>query len=99
MSLTGPTYEDDAGYGMDANLFGGGFKHFDIEGFIEVIEGQNWRDRANVQLWVKGGEEGMCHDPFALVKLGRRKSARPKLDAAPWNSKSRSRKRRGGTAR
>ena len=30
VSLTGPTYEDDAGYGMDANLYGGGFKHFDM---------------------------------------------------------------------
>jgi hypothetical protein len=26
--LTGPTYSDDAGYGMDANLYGGGYKHF-----------------------------------------------------------------------
>ena len=28
VSLTGPTYSNDAGYGMDANLYGGGYKHF-----------------------------------------------------------------------
>lgn len=50
VSLTGSTYEDGAGNGMDANLYGGGFKHFDIEGFIEVVRGQNWKERAKVQL-------------------------------------------------
>lgn len=55
MSLIQPTCEKNAGYGMDANLYGGGFKHFDIESFISVVERQNWKDRDNVQLWVKGG--------------------------------------------
>lgn len=96
VSLTGPTYKDDAGHGMDAILFGGGFKHFDIEGFVAVVEAQNWKDRANVQLWVKGGEEGMCDDPFTLVKIRRRKPARPKPEPAPPKPKSRSRKPRDG---
>jgi hypothetical protein len=78
VSLTGPTYDDDAGYGMDANLYGGGFKHFDIEGFIDVVKGQDWKNRAKVQLWVKGAEEGMGEEPFTLIKLGRRRSSRPK---------------------
>ena len=45
VSLIKPTYDDDSGYGMDANLYGGGFKHFDIEGFIEVVQAQNWKVR------------------------------------------------------
>ncbi len=77
VSLTGPTYDDDAGYGMDANLYGGGFKHFDIEGFIDVVKAQAWKDRAKVQLWVKGAEEGMGEDPFTLIKLGRRRAKQP----------------------
>lgn len=73
VSLTGPTYEDDAGNGLDANLYGGGFKDFDILGFIEVVKAQDWKVRSNVQLWVKGGEEGMGTEPFTLVKLGGRR--------------------------
>lgn len=69
VSLIGPTYQDDAGYGMDANLYGGGFKHFDIEGFIEVVNAQNWKARSKVQLWVKGNEEGMGMEPFTLIPL------------------------------
>ena len=48
-----PTYSKGAGYGMDANLFGGGYKHLDIEAFIEVVQTQEWKERAKVQLWVK----------------------------------------------
>ncbi len=77
VSLTGPTYDDDAGYGMDANLYGGGFKNFDIEGLIDVVKAQAWKDRAKVQLWVKGAEEGMGEDPFTLIKLGRRRAKQP----------------------
>lgn len=97
VSLVGPTYDDDAGYGMDANLYGGGFKHFDIEGFIKVVEAQDWKDRARVQLWVKGDEEGMGEEPFTLVKLGRRKAPRPKPTpvVAP-KAKTRSRPKRKG---
>lgn len=69
VSLIKPTYDDDSGYGMDANLYGGGFKHFDIEGFIEVVQAQNWKVRSKVQLWVKGAEEGMGTEPWSLVKL------------------------------
>ena len=34
------------GYGMDANLFGGGYKPLDIEGFIEVVQAQDWKEPA-----------------------------------------------------
>ncbi len=43
VSLVGPTYEKGAGYGMNAYVFGGGFKHFDIEGFVRVVDGQPGR--------------------------------------------------------
>ena len=85
VELIGPTYDDNAGYGMDANLYGGGFKHFDIEGFIKVVECQNWKDRGAVQLWVKGAEEGTGEDPFVLIKLRRRKLARHKPELADWS--------------
>lgn len=83
VSLTGPTYEDDAGSGMDANLFGGGFKHFDIEDFIKVVGAQDWKARSKVQLWVKGAEEGMSDEPFTLIKLGRHKKTSPSPSTAP----------------
>ena len=78
VSLTEPTYSKGAGNGMDANLFGGGYKHFDIDGFVQVVEAQDWKQRAKVQLWVKGAEEGMGEEPFTAVKLRRRKVARAK---------------------
>jgi len=78
VSLIGPTYEHGAGYGMDANLYGGGFKNFDIDGFIEVVEAQDWKERDKVQLWVNGAEEGMGEEPFTLIKLGPRPPSRPK---------------------
>ncbi len=81
VSLTGPTYHEEAGYGMDANLYGGGFKNFDIDGLIEVVEAQAWKERSKVQLWVKGAEEGMGEEPFTLIKLGPRPSSRPKPKA------------------
>jgi|SRR5579872_4052627 len=75
VSLISPTYENEVGSGMDADSFGGGFKHFDIDGFIEIVKAQEWKDRSKVQLWVKGAEEGMSAEPFALVKFGRRRAA------------------------
>ena len=78
VSLIGPTYVKGVGIGLDANLFGGGYKHFDIEGFIEVVEAQGWKDRANVQLWVKGAEEGMGEEPFTPVKLSWPRATRKK---------------------
>jgi hypothetical protein len=54
VNLVEPTYREGAGYGMTVNLFGGGFKHFDIESFIQVVEAQSWKDPDNVQLWLKG---------------------------------------------
>lgn len=67
VDLTKPTYAKNAGYGMDANLYGGGFNHFDIENFITLVEAQPWKDWRNLQLWVKGEEQ----DSFTLVKLRR----------------------------
>ena len=97
VELIGPTYGPDAGYGMDANLYGGGFKHFDIEGFIEVVKAQDWKDRAKVQLWVKGAEEGMGEEPFALIKLGRRKVATSKpATEVPVKARRRSKAKRNG---
>ena len=54
---------------LDVNLYGGGFKHFDIEAFIEVVQSQSWKRPDRVQLWIKGGEEGMNEEPFTLVEL------------------------------
>jgi hypothetical protein len=83
VSLTGPTYEDNVGNGLDANLYGGGFQHFDMDGFIEVVKAQNWKARSKVQLWVKGAEEGMGTEPFTLVKLGAHRSRAATKAAAP----------------
>ena len=77
VSLIGPTYAKGVGSGMDAYLFGGGYKHFDIAGFIKVVEAQDWKDMAKVQLWVKGAEQGMGEEPFTLIKLRRRRASRP----------------------
>ena len=79
VSLIGPTYDDDVGNGMDANLYGGGFKHFDIDAFVAIVQAQNWKVRSKVQLWVKGAEEGMGTEPWTLVKLaGHRRDAAAK---------------------
>jgi len=82
VSLVEPTYEDQAGYGMDANLYGGGFKNFDMDAFIEVVERQNWKNRGKVQLWAKGGEEGTDDDLFTPVKLRRQKVVSPKTGSS-----------------
>lgn len=57
VDLTKPTFAAKAGYGMSAHLYGGGFKHFDIEGFITTVEAQQWRDPANVQLFLKSDSD------------------------------------------
>lgn len=93
VSLVGPTYEDDVGHGMDANLYGGGFKNLDIDAFIEVVRAQDWKARAKVQLWVKGAEEGMGTEPFKLIKLGGRRS-----DAAVKAAATRKRRAAGAKA-
>lgn len=46
------------GAGMNAHIFGGGFKHFDIEAFIDVVAKQEWNDIDSVQLSLQGGDEG-----------------------------------------
>ena len=85
--LIGPTHDDDVGYGMHANLYGGGYKHFDIEGFVEVVEAQDWKDRANLQLWVKREED----QSWTPIKLRRPRTRRPKPEpelAPPPKTKS-----------
>ena len=78
VDLTGPTFVKGAGFGMDANLYGGGFKHFDIEGFIEVVKSQAWKERAKVQIWIRGAEEGMAEEPFTAIELGPSRTSRRK---------------------
>jgi hypothetical protein len=97
VSLVGPTYARGAGNGMGAYLFGGGFKHFDIEGFIKVVEAQNWKDRAKVQLWVKGAEEGVGEEPFTLVRLRRRSARLEKARRSPNQPKRRIAAKRKGS--
>jgi hypothetical protein len=77
VSLIEPTYAKGAGNGMDAYLFGGGYKRFDIKEFIKVVEAQDWRNRGSVQLWVNGGEEGMVDETFTLIRLRPRPKNRP----------------------
>ena len=79
VSLISPTYDDDVGNGMDANLYGGGFKHFDIDAFVAIVQEQNWKVRSKVQLWVKGAEEGMGTEPWTLVKLAVKQPRRMQL--------------------
>ena len=43
--------------GMSAYLYGGGFKHFDIEGFLEIVKNQSWHDPDNLQVFIKGEED------------------------------------------
>jgi hypothetical protein len=76
VSLVSPTYKKGAGYGMEANLYGGGYKHFDIDGFIKVVEAQKWSNRANVQLWIKGEEdESFIPIPLKWPRAARKKAA------------------------
>jgi hypothetical protein len=83
VDLVGPTYARDASSGLDANLYGGGFKHLDINAFIKVVETQPWKEPRKVQLWVMGGQEGMGEDVFHPVRLRvRRAMARRKAGVA-----------------
>ncbi len=71
VDLTRPTFKRGCGTGMTAHLYGGGFKHFDAEGFIAAVSAQSWRDPANVQLFLKSDAD----DQFFLQPLfaGKRK--------------------------
>lgn len=101
VDLVGPTYADDAGSGLDANLYGGGFKHFDIDAFIKVVEAQAWKDRPQVQLWIKGQVEGLDDGSgFEAVPLRPRPrvrsvkaKGRPTARGKPSASAARKRKR------
>lgn len=49
----GPLTDLTAGTDMSAYVFGGGFKHFDIEEFINVVSNQEWKNKDKVQLFVQ----------------------------------------------
>jgi len=58
-------FANEAHYGIHAYLYGGGFNHLDIEGFIKVVASQEWLDPDNLQLFLRGEQE----DRFELVQL------------------------------
>ncbi len=51
--------------GMQANLYGGSFKHFDMEKFMETVKMQEWHDPDQVQIFIKGEED----QQFTLLGL------------------------------
>jgi hypothetical protein len=61
------------GTDMAANLYGGGFKHFDIGVFVQVVRRQDWHDRKAVQLWVRGETA----PKFVAIALGRKPRVSP----------------------
>lgn len=69
VDLTAPTFRRGAGAGMEARLYGGGFKHFDIDGFIRTVKQQDWKDRPSVQIFICGGESR----PFRVFSLRARR--------------------------
>jgi len=72
-----------------------GFKHFDIEKFIELVKSQKWKKRSKVQLWIKGGEEGMADEPFKLIRLGKLTPTIQSLARSVPSAKKRSQPKRG----
>jgi hypothetical protein len=52
--------------GMQANLYGGGFKRFDIDDFLAIVKEQTWHDPSCVQVFIKGEED----QQFTLLALG-----------------------------
>jgi len=72
VDLTKPTFAAKAGYGMSAHLYGGGFNHFDIESFIASVEAQQWKDPANVQLFLKSESD----EQFSLYPIRQPKKKR-----------------------
>jgi hypothetical protein len=51
--------------GMNANLYGSGFKHIDIGKFGEVVKNQEWHEPTHVQLFIKGEED----EKFTMLTL------------------------------
>jgi hypothetical protein len=43
---------------MQANVYGGAYNYFDLDGFVGFLKEQNWRAPHSVQLLVKGEEDG-----------------------------------------
>ena len=63
---------------MSAYVYGGGFRHFDIEQFIRDVQAQEWRDPRNVELFLKYGSDGR----FDLLRPCKPK---PKRRSTPKN--------------
>ena len=76
VDLTKPTFKEKNGYGMEANVYGGGFKHFDIEDFIELVAAQPWQDPDNVQLFLKAesAEHFTVHFPCRAKRKRKRQT-------------------------
>lgn len=55
VDLTKATFK--SGEGMSAHIYGGGFKHFDVDGFLANIRAQEWKDPLNVQLFLKSDSD------------------------------------------
>lgn len=53
------------GTGMSANIYGGGFKHLDMDIFIQLVESQPWHDRDSVQLFIQGEQDSK----FTLIEF------------------------------
>ena len=75
VDLTKSTFKSS--YGMTAHLYGGGFKHLDVDGFIADVRDQAWKDPANVQLFLKS-ESDEQFSLYPLFKLHRARKPRPK---------------------
>ena len=59
VDLTKSTFKAGVGCGMEAHVYGGGFKRFDSTGFIEAVVAAPWRDPDNVQ-WFLKAESAEC---------------------------------------
>jgi hypothetical protein len=77
VDLTRPTFTAKAGCGMSAHLYGGGFRHLDIEGFIAAVQAQQWKDPTNVQLFLKSeSDEQFSLHSVAKPQRRRRRSTK-----------------------
>ena len=71
VDLTKATFKSS--YGMSAHVYGGGFKHFDVNGFIADVQAQAWKDPLNVQLFLKSdSDERFSLHPLFKPKRNRK---------------------------
>lgn len=62
---------------MSANIYGGGFEHFDIEGFIAAVEAWQRHDPANVQLFLNSDSDEQFI-PYSIRQPKRRRKQNAK---------------------